>query len=278
MLPPNNFVFDVKILNSNSKGKYILNNKNSRKVKDIFIRQQDIYLIKLLEKRIQLTKILKAKKPNINQIKMINPFLCQHQHNKSKSYLNLDKKCNNLKNSNKNSENNSYINHQTDMNNTLIKFDDLITPKIYNKDNSKNNKNFLKLIPGEKKYNSNLVNTRNNFENKYNSTLGNAFFIERKKIYNQKINLPKINKNISNKKMRNKRNLINNEESYRNFKTIILKRKNNFSYDNEVTSSDRTNNKDKNDIKNNNELDNNKYKIIFDENSISPIKNIKSNL
>ena len=273
MLPPKNFIFDVKILNSSSRGKYIINNKNARIVKDIFIRKQDIYLIKLLEKRIQLTKILKANKPNINQIKMINPFLYQHHHNKSKSSLNFDKKNNNLKNSNKNFGNNSFINQQTDMNNTLNKFDDLITPKIYNKDNSKNNKKLLKLNPGEKKYNSNLSNTKNNFDNKYNITLGNALFNKTNKLYNQKINLPKINKNkdMLNKKMRNKRNIINNKVSYLNYKTIILKRKNNFNYDNEVTSLDKRNSKDNNDI-NNNELNKNKYKIIFDYNAISPIK------
>ena len=38
----NLFSFNVRILN---------NNKNYKKIKDIFIRKQDIYLIKLLEKK-----------------------------------------------------------------------------------------------------------------------------------------------------------------------------------------------------------------------------------
>ena len=273
MLPTKNFIFNVKIMNSNSKRSYITNNNNSKKAKDIFIHKKDIYLIKLLEKRIQLTKILKANKPNIKQIKMINPFIYQYQHNKCKSYLNFDKNNNKLKYSNKNSENNSYINHKTDMNNTLIKFDDLITSKIYNKDNSKNNQNLLKLISEDKKNNINLINTKIYFENKNINTLGNSLLNETKNFYNKKLELPKIKKNIINKITRNKRNIINNEYSYRNFKTIILKRKNNFNYDNEVTSSDRRNSKDNNNI--NNKIN---YKIIFDKNSISPINNLKHNL
>ena len=43
------FSFDIKILNSNSKKKYTIRTNGTKQIKNIFIRKQDIYLIKLLK-------------------------------------------------------------------------------------------------------------------------------------------------------------------------------------------------------------------------------------
>ena len=86
-------------------------------------------------------------------------------------------------------ENKSYVNDEKDKNITLKNFDNLITSKIYNKDDSRNNKNILKIITGEKNF----------YDTKYNDTLTNSLHNKTKKLdvhlSIEKINLPKINKN-----------------------------------------------------------------------------------
>ena len=165
----NKFSFDIKILNSNSNKKYIRNSSSLKDTKDIFIRKQDIYLIKLLEKRIKLTKMLKNqnKKVNHNMIKIINPQRFQNLFDENKTTNNfgnkkIQKDINNYKNIKikYNNEYNSYFNYEKDKSNTLNYLDNLITSKIYNKDNSKNNKNMLKLINknNNPNYNYNFTN------------------------------------------------------------------------------------------------------------------------
>ena len=85
------FSFDIKILNSNNDKKYIRNSSNLKETKDIFIRKQDIYLIKLLEKRIKLTKMLKNKNKNVNHnmIKIINPIHFQYNLDDNKTTNNF---------------------------------------------------------------------------------------------------------------------------------------------------------------------------------------------
>ena len=56
------FDFDIRTLNNNTKKKYLKNNSNLKEANDIFIRKQDLYLIRLFEKRIKLIKKYKLKK------------------------------------------------------------------------------------------------------------------------------------------------------------------------------------------------------------------------
>ena len=147
--------------------KFINKNQFSFDIKDIFIHKQDIYLIKLLEKRVKLTKMYKSKKLNQNMIKLISPLNFQKIPDENKTSSNhIEKKKNqnlNYKNikirfNKYQSENNSYINYDKEKNNSLNIKEDLITSKIFNSDNSKNNKNILKII-----------NKDNNMENNFNN-------------------------------------------------------------------------------------------------------------
>ena len=294
----NKLSFDIKILNSNSKKKFTRSNIISNPKKDIFIRKQDIYLINLLEKRIKLTKLLKMKKPepDLNQIKMSNPFLFKiYQNNSDKAtQTNLENYKNRFNpflnyksigsfHNKKKYENKSYVNDEKDKNITLNNFDNLITSKIYNKDDSRNNKNILKIITGEKNF----------YDTKYNDTLTNSLHNKTKKLdvhlSIEKINLPKINKNKITKIMRNSRNINNNKNSLRNFKTIVIKRKKNYNTEGNISLTERIikkenkenaeNDKEFNNNKNNfnninNIIENTKYKYIFDVHSISPIRHI----
>lgn len=277
----NKISFDIKILNSNSRKKYLRNYSNLKEKKDIFIRKQDIYLIKLLERRIKLTKMLKNKKLDNNVIKLISPWKFQYHQDENKisktseNFINKNKKINQSNNNNyknikikyikKQNENNSYVNYEKDKSNTLNHFDNLITSKIFNSDNSKNNKNMLKIITqsNEFRYHYNF-NTKNFFKTKYNN--------------NSKIKLPQIDKN--NKTVRNNRNILKTENSFYNYKTIILKEKNNIGKNN-ISLSEKGIFRDKI-INNNNELNltkkiqKNKYNSIYKDHSISPLKHKKN--
>ena len=265
----NKFSFDIKILNSNSNKKYIRNSSSLKDTKDIFIRKQDIYLIKLLEKRIKLTKMLKNqnKKVNHNMIKIINPQRFQNLFDENKTTNNfgnktIKKDINNYKNIKikYNNEYNSYFNYEKDKSNTLNYLDNLITSKIYNKDNSKNNKNMLKLINknNNPNYNYNFTNSKKFFKTKYNN--------------NTKITLPKIKEN-NNKTIRNDRNILNSEDLIYNYKTIILKEKNNhIRNSNNISLSEKRIFQDNSDVNLDKSIKKNYYNIIHKDHSLSPIK------
>ena len=267
----NKFSFDIKILNSNSNKKYIRNSSNLKDTKDIFIRKQDIYLIKLLEKRIKLNKMLKNqnKKVNHNMIKIINPQRFQNLFDENKTTNNfgnktIKKDINNYKNIKikYNNEYNSYFNYEKDKSNTLNYLDNLITSKIYNKDNSKNNKNMLKLINknNNPNYNYNFTNSNKFFKTKYNN------------INNTKIILPKIKEN-NNKTIRNDRNILNNEDLIYNYKTIILKEKNNrIGNSNNISLSEKRLFQDNSGVNLDKSIKKNYYNIIHKDYSLSPIK------
>ena len=89
--------------------------------------------------------------------------------------------------------------------------------------------------------------------------------------------------------MRNSRNINNNKNSLRNFKTIVIKRKKNYNTEGNISLTERIIKKEnKENVENDNEFNNNKinynninniienakYKYIFDVHSISPIRHI----
>ena len=272
--------FELKILETYSKKNLKKNNKNVNSKKDLFIRKQDIYLINLLEKRIRLTKLLKTVKPNFDQIKLSNPLLYKINHNEkaTQSYLENNKnpflnyRSISLINNKKKRENIAYLNSEKEKNITMKNFDCLITSKIYNKDNSKNNKNILKIITGEKNF----------YDTKYNNIkLTNSLLNKAKKIdldfFNDKIKLPKIHKNKINI---NYRNTNNNKDELRKFKTITIKRKNKYQTEGNISLTERNLKKDNKENDNNDNCiyieHNNNIKSVFHVNSISPIRSNKN--
>ena len=272
--------FELKILETYSKKNLKKNNKNVNSKKDLFIRKQDIYLINLLEKRIRLTKILKTVKPNFDQIKLSNPLLYKINHNEKATQCYLENNKNpflnyrsiSLINNKKKRENIAYLNSEKEKNITMKNFDCLITSKIYNKDNSKNNKNILKIITGEKNF----------YDTKYNNIkLTNSLLNKAKKIdldfFNDKIKLPKIHKNKINI---NYRNTNNNKDELRKFKTITIKRKNKYQTEGNISLTERNLKKDNKENDNNDNCiyieHNNNIKSVFHVNSISPIRSNKN--
>lgn len=267
------FSFDIKIPNNNSQKKIIRNDSNPREEKDMFIRKQDIYLIKLLQKRIKLTKMYKSKKLNHNMIKLINPWNNRNIKDEMKtSYQLVNKKCEpimsykniKIKLDKKQSEENSFINYKNNKNTTMDNVDDLITSKIFNRDNSKNNKNILKIINQENQNNHNI-----NFSNtKYNK-------------HNSLIKLPKIIQRHNTNTIRNNRNLVNGEDSFYNFKTLVLKEtKKNENYitiyEKSILEENVNKNKKYSLIDLAKKIQNSNYQRIFKGKSISPIKNINN--
>ena len=268
--------FEIKILESFSKKKIKSNNINKNSKKDLFIRKQDIYLINLLEKRIRLTKLLKSVKPDFDPIKLSNPLLYkvnQNNNNKStQSYLENNKnlffnyRSISLINNKKKRENILYLNSEKEKNITMKNFDYLITSKIYNKDDSKNNKNILKIITGEKNF----------YDTKYkNIKLTNSLLNKTKNIdldfFNDKLKLPKINY----------RNIDKNKDELKKFKTIIIKRKNKYQTERNKSFTERHMEKDNKENDNNKDNyiyneHNNNIKSVFHAGSISPIRSIKN--
>ena len=272
--------FELKILETYSKKNLKKNNKNVNSKKDLFIRKQDIYLINLLEKRIRLTKLLKTVKPNFDQIKLSNPLLYKINHNEKSTQCYLENNKNpflnyrsiSLINNKKKRENIAYLNSEKEKNITMKNFDCLITSKIYNKDHSKNNKNILKIITGEKNF----------YDTKYNNIkLTNSLLNKAKKIdldfFNDKIKLPKIHKNKINI---NYRNTNNNKDELRKFKTITIKRKNKYQTEGNISLTERNLKKDNKENDNNDNCiyieHNNNIKSVFHVNSISPIRSNKN--
>ena len=232
---PNKFSFDIKMLPSKSRPKYFSKNNNKHK-KDIFIRKQDIYIIKLIEKRINQNKLyanINIKNPVLNPFN--NTILSNYCYDKNIK-MKYDKKYN---------KNYSYDKHNTI---AITKFNKLIKNKIYSDDNSsKNNKNILQLITEINKQNNDI--NKFFFKNKinYNKTLYSSIF-----------KLPLIGNN-KNRIFINKRNIINDDSlnDKNNYNPIIMK------------STDNNEN-----IKNNNG-NKIYYESVFDVRSISPIKSVK---
>ena len=166
------FSFDIKVFNNQSTKNIKSNSINLRDIRDIFMRKQDVYLIKLLEKRIKLMKMLNSKSPNNNnKIKLMNslPFKLRKDLNKTEKNL-INKKINfknirikNIKTNKTQSESIPHINFEKNENNKLDYFQDLITSKIYNRDITKNNKNMLKIIPKSKPSIYNYSYTKKNY-------------------------------------------------------------------------------------------------------------------
>ena len=214
------FSFDIKVFNNQSTKNIKSNSINLRDIRDIFMRKQDVYLIKLLEKRIKLMKMLNSKSPNNNnKIKLMNslPFKLRKDLNKTEKNL-INKKINfknirikNIKTNKTQSESIPHINFEKNENNKLDYFQDLITSKIYNRDITKNNKNMLKIIPKSK---PSIYN--------YSYTKKNYFTIGHNKNNNSLVHLPKINKKKINQTFRKNRNIINIKNSLPNYKTIII--------------------------------------------------------
>ena len=221
----NSFSFNIRVLD---------NNNNYKKLKDIFIRKQDIYLIKLLEKKAKnnknekidktLKKITSYDKEKIYQnfktykSPIINNNINKHEY---KNIRIIKKKLDNSVN-----EKNYILENIIDEsknNKITYNFDNLITSKIYNSDISRNNQTMLNVKTEntniyDESNNHNILNTiyeskKNILKAKYNKTTTNLF--------NQKhtpnIVLPKNIKNngIENQKKLDKKNklFLNNDDN-----------------------------------------------------------------
>ena len=261
----------IKINNQSTKN-IKSNSINLRDIRDIFMRKQDVYLIKLLEKRIKLMKMLNSKSPNNNnKIKLMNslPFKLRKDLNKTEKNL-INKKINfknirikNIKTNKTQSESIPHINFEKNENNKLDYFQDLITSKIYNKDITKNNKNMLKIIPKSK---PSIYN--------YSYTKKNYFTIGHNKNNNSLVYLPKINKKKINQTFRKNRNIINIKNSLPNYKTIIISANNSIGGDDIILPHKLffQDNKKIGDYFSKKILKDN-YNFNFRDKSISPIKN-----
>ena len=189
----NSFSFNIKILDRDI---------NYKKVKDIFIRKQDIYLIKLLERRannrntnLQPLKkiILKTNKEKVN-LKYKTPKVM-----KLIDYKNIE-----IRKREENSIDNNYIveNQKDTPKQYNNHFEGLITSRIFNSDSSRNN---IKML--------------NVHNDKYtNLLLYNKFFLKTK------------NENINNK---NRKKIINLKQNaiyapYETFMKFYKKRDNNY--------------------------------------------------
>ena len=266
------FSFDIKVFNNQSTKNIKSNSINLRDIRDIFMRKQDVYLIKLLEKRIKLMKMLNSKSPNNNnKIKLMNslPFKLRKDLNKTEKNL-INKKINfknirikNIKTNKTQSESIPHINFEKNENNKLDYFQDLITSKIYNKDITKNNKNMLKIIPKSK---PSIYN--------YSYTKKNYFTIGHNKNNNSLVHLPKINKKKINQTFRKNRNIINIKNSLPNYKTIIISANNSIGGDDIILPHKLffQDNKKIGDYFAKKILKDN-YNFNFRDKSISPIKN-----
>lgn len=209
----NSFSFKVKILD---------NDNNYKKIKDIFIRKQDIYLIKLLEKRIKKNKnnlLYKSMKKNIFYDKDNNFIKYEmNQPPQEKKLLNY-KNIRIIKRKLDNSDNsNNYILE----NNNKNQFEDFITSKIYNSDSSRNNKTMLNAKIEKINFQDNNYILKTIFERKnkylndlktsYNKTALNLNFIHKNNIFPYSTN-HKLKKILNYTKC--------NQKSYNNGKYIL---------------------------------------------------------
>ena len=171
----NTFSFNIRIFDSH--------NSYNKKIKDIFIRKKDIYLIKLLERRTKNNKITKLNK----SLKKLASYSNNEKNDKVKNNP-KEKKLKDYRNIRiirkklENSANNNYIlnNIIDESNNDKNQLDDLITSKIYNSDSSRNNKTMLNVHNENILFDNNItlktIYEKNNFlKTKYNKTALNLF-------------------------------------------------------------------------------------------------------
>ena len=194
----NSFSFNFKIID---------NDNNYKKLKNIFLRKQDIYLIKLLEKRAKYnkdTKKYKEFKTNIPYNNMQNNIKSFITYKPSTINQLLDYKNIRIikKKKDKSQDNNNYI---LDNINTKFQNEDLITSRIYNSDSSRNNKTML-----------NVKIENNNIQEDNNIVLKTIFESQNKKINDLK---REFNKTALN-------NIINQKGNNMISYTIIEKLKN----------------------------------------------------
>lgn len=229
----------------------ILDNSNYKKTKDIFIRKQDIYLIKLLAKRAKANKRNEFLKIN-EKIKIYKelklkktPIINKSNKNNKLEYKNIriiKKKVGNSINENKYILENAI--EESKYNKNTFDFENLITSKIYNSDLSRNNQTILKVKTEDNNIN-NDINDKNDIEDslqkekvkkyrlkdKYNKTATSLF--NGKTIYNisntPNILLPKTIKNRVDENQKKDRLLLfdnfNLDKYYYN-KIILTENKN----------------------------------------------------
>ena len=164
------FLFNIRILNKDKKYK---------KIKEIFIRKQDIYLIKLLEKRAknnQNAKLDLKKIKKEDNYKIYNP----PKENKFSDYKNIRiiKKKLDI-----NNNNNSILESILDEPKNNF---NLITSKIYNSDSSRNNKTMLNINAENK--NENILRAIYENNNKKDNLLKTKFNRTSLDLINQKQN------------------------------------------------------------------------------------------
>ena len=166
----NSFSFNIRIFDSY--------NSCNKKIKDIFIRKQDIYLIKLLEKRAKNNKTTKLNKSlkkfsSYSNNEKIDKVENNSKEKKLKDYRNIRI----MKKKLENSENNNYIlnNIIDESSNDKNQLEDLITSKIFNSDSSRNNKTMLNAQNENILFDNNItlktIYEKNHFlKTKYNKT------------------------------------------------------------------------------------------------------------
>ena len=156
----NSFLFNIKILE---------NDKKYKKLKEIFIRKQDIYLIKLLEKKAKNNKnaklnisLKKVKEDKSKAYKLPNE-------NKFSEYKNIRIIKRKLDNS-VNINNNDIIENTEDE--SKNNFKGLITSKIFNNNSSRNNKTMINI---NAENNKNQVNDSNILRTIYENNKNDSF-------------------------------------------------------------------------------------------------------
>ena len=159
----NSFSFNIKVLDRDI---------NYKKVKDIFIRKQDIYLIKLLERRAKNNKSI-----NLQPLKKIIPKSNKEKINlkyKTPKVIKLiDYKNIEIRKKSENSIDNNYIleNKKDSTKHNDNQFEGLITSRIFNSDSSRNNIKMLNIHKDKytnlQLYNEIFLKTKNeNINNK----------------------------------------------------------------------------------------------------------------
>ena len=221
----NTFSFNIRILDSDN---------NYKKIKDIFIRKQDIYLIKLLEKRTKNNKNSKMEK-SLKKIIQSNNLEKNVYYKPPKENKLIDFKNIRIKKKLNNSiDNNNYILEKIneEYRNNKNQIEDHITSKIYNIDSSRNNKTMLNAHNENNLQlnNNNFLKTINENENKninkYNKTALNLIN-SRNNIFLYQTNI-KLKKNNDNNYTKYKKT------HYNNLKLSLNKNSDNLIYDKKI--------------------------------------------
>jgi hypothetical protein len=170
----------------------VLDNSNYKKIKDIFIRKQDIYLIKLLAKKSKNNKRIEnlksyQKAKIYKELKLHNPPITNKNKNVNKlEFKNIriiKKKSGNLTNEKNYIVENIVEESKNDKN--TFNLENLITSKIYNSDISRNNQTMLNVKTEDTNTNNGENNNedsahwkkikKNRLKEKFNKTATNLF-------------------------------------------------------------------------------------------------------